>query len=280
MTAIPTRTIAQLSSIELAYQEVGLGIPLLLIHGFCGSSSYWDRVVPALSQAHRVIVPDLRGHGQSSAGAAPCTIDELAEDLVQLLDHLNIPQAAVFGHSLGGYIALAMAERHPQRLLGLSLIHSTAYPDSAEAKANRDKGIAAISSHGVDPFVDTLVPKLFAQMNLTVMPEQVDLAKEIGYGTSASGAIHALHAMRDRPDRNHVLETFESPMLLLAGEHDQIIPIDRAFSVSRSSIDTVVLEQAGHMSMLELPEALIDSIAAFMKYFHKTETFPDSSSSN
>ncbi len=267
MTSIPTKSIAQLASVRLAYQDAGQGTPLLLIHGFCGSSAYWDRVAPALAQRFRVIVPDLRGHGQSDAGTAPCAIDDLAEDLIGLLDHLNIPRAAVFGHSLGGYTALAMAERHPQRLLGLALVHSTAYPDSAEAKANRDKGAAAISSEGIRPFVDGLVPKLFAPANVTAMPDQIRLAQEIGYGTSAEGAIHALQAMRDRPDRNHVLETFPAPILLLAGEHDQIVPIDRAFSVTRDSIETAVLERAGHMSMLEHPEALIEQIQAFMQHF-------------
>jgi 3-oxoadipate enol-lactonase len=264
-TPLGAPTIARLKNIQLAYHDSGQGgIPLLLIHGFCGSSGYWQEVIPALSAVSRVIAPDLRGHGQSSAGEAPCSMDDLADDLLQLLDHLNIPQAVVFGHSLGGYITLSLAERYPQRLLGLTLVHSTAHPDAEAAKLNRDKGMANIQDNGIRPFVDGLIPKLFASAHLSSMPEHVDYALKIGYNTSAEGAIHALQAMRDRPDRNHVLEQFQSPILLIAGEDDQVVPADKVFSVVRPSIQTAIIENAGHMGMLENPEALIQRMIAFI----------------
>jgi pimeloyl-ACP methyl ester carboxylesterase len=238
---------------------------VVLLHGFCGSREYWADVLPSLSQQVRVIAPDLRGHGSSDAPEPPYTIEQMAADVSLLADALGIGPFWLLGHSLGGYITLAFAEAYPERLKGFGLIHSTAYPDDEQGKQNRAAAAEKIQTHGVRTFVDGLVPRLFAPDNEGRMPDKVERAKQIGYGTSAAGAVGATLAMRERPDRRAVLRDSELPILLVAGEHDRIVPAARTFAVDRPNVTRVTLEQAGHMGMMEAPAALSAAIIRWMQ---------------
>jgi pimeloyl-ACP methyl ester carboxylesterase len=259
-----TKRSIRVNGITLAYEEQGAGRPVVLLHGFCGSSRYWERVVPLLADRFRVITPDLRGHGESEAPEGVCSMEAFAGDIVGLLDALDLEQAVVLGHSLGGYVTLALAEAYPERLSGFGLIHSTAFPDTEEGKKNRENGIRAIREQGIGAFVEGLVPKLFAPEHLISMTDAVERAKEIGRGTSPVGAAATQEGMRQRPDRNRVLEQTQVPVLLVAGSRDQVVPVEKTFSVSRETITQVRLDQAGHMSMYEAPEQLAAVIADFL----------------
>jgi 3-oxoadipate enol-lactonase len=249
---------------QLVYEDYGSGRPLILVHGFCGSSSYWKPVRRSLGSEYRLIAPDLRGHGRSEAPDIPYTVEAIADDLAALVQQLNLSQSVLLGHSLGGYVALAFAEKYPHLLAGFGLIHSTAYPDDEQGKANRNKAIAAIQEKGIVPFIDGLIPKLFAPEHLDTMADLVQGAKEIGYATKPEGAIHTAEAMRDRIDRNHVLRETSLPVLLAAGALDQLIPAVKTFSVQGDHIVQARLEQAGHMSMMETPDALAKVITEFV----------------
>lgn len=251
--------------LEMAYVDQGEGEAIVLLHGYCGSSAYWEQVVPLLAQNYRVLAPDQRGHGQSAATQGTYTMELLANDAVQLLNYLGIKRTVVFGHSLGGYVTLAMEEKHPELLAGFALVHSMAYPDSEEGKANRLKAADTIRDKGVAAFVDGLVPKLFAPEHLQSMADKVDQAIQIGYGTAPDGAIGAALGMRERPGRNVVLAGTDKPVLLVAGEKDGIIPADKTFSVDKPNVTQAKLAQAGHMSMMETPEALADVMLNFLK---------------
>ncbi|MFF2093789.1 alpha/beta fold hydrolase [Paenibacillus sp. NPDC058174] len=255
------------NGIELAYYDSGeLNKPVLvLLHGFCGSSAYWERVVVSLARHARVIAPDLRGQGASpAAGDGAYTMELYADDLAGMLQQLNIPRVTLLGHSLGGYVTLAFAERHPDKLQAFGLVHSTPMPDSEAAKGNRDNAAAAIRKDGITPFVDTLVPKLFAPDNLNSLVEQVERAKVIGYGTSEAGAIGAALGMKERPDRNAVLAETKLPLLLLAGEFDPIIPAEKTLVIEGDNVTQVVLEGAGHMGMLEQPDTFVQAVTGFL----------------
>jgi 3-oxoadipate enol-lactonase len=257
--------IASINETQMAYIDEGQGPVVLLIHGFCGSSAYWEQVIPVLSASYRVIAPDLRGHGQSPAGSETNTMELLADDMAALLTHLHLDQVIVFGHSLGGYVTLALVERHPNLVQKFSLVHSTALPDSEEAKVKRSQGIHSIRENGIVPFVDGLVPKLFAEAHLKTMEGQVKATIELGYLTSPAGAMHSLEGMRIRPERNHVLRDHNIPILLVAGSEDLIIPAERMFTVEGAHIQTNIIKGVGHMSMLEAPEQLIPIMTSFIK---------------
>lgn len=256
-------------AIHLAYREIGSGRPVVLLHGFCGSSSYWDELIPLLDGQCRLLVPDLPGHGQSSLPPASFSIEAYADTISQLLAQKGIEQAVWLGHSLGGYITLAAAERQPERVSAFGLVHSTAFPDDPSGKEGRLKAIQTIQQSGIDAFVDGLVPKLFAPGGVDKHPQWVTRTKQIGYGTNPQGAIRALEAMRERPDRRHVLEGTTTPVLLVAGSADQIISSDKTFTVSGDLIRHRLIAGAGHMSMLEAPAQLAAEISVFLDSLDK-----------
>lgn len=249
---------------NICYSDQGKGEVIVLLHGFCGSSQYWERVIPFLSSGYRVIAPDLRGHGSSDAPLGAYTIDQMADDVLSLLNALEIPQCYLFGHSMGGYITLSFAERHAARLKGFGLIHSTGYPDGEEAKEKRLKSVSTIQNEGIFAFVDGLVPGLFAASTVAKAPELLVRAKEIGYKTPPQGAVGAAMAMRERPDRRDVISAAAVPVLLVAGTEDGLIPAERTFTSDKSNITKATISGAGHMSMYEAPERLSEIIKDFV----------------
>lgn len=249
---------------NIAYKEEGQGETLLLIHGFCGSSNYWDKVIPKLSESFRVIAIDLPGHGESTDRDSLQEIDQYAFIVKSFLEAKKIEKVTMFGHSLGGYITLAFAESFSQYLNGFSLIHSTGFPDSVEAKEGRTASAEKIDKDGIHPFIDALVPKLFAPDNVHSHKQSVEEVKKIGYEVLPKGAKNALKAMKDRKDRTKVLENTELPVLLVAGECDQLIPAEKTFTASGENIKQVVIKGAGHMSMYEAPEELGNAILTYL----------------
>lgn len=252
-------------SIEITYKDAGEGIPVILLHGFCGSSSYWEAVIPLLQSQCRLIVPDLPGHGKSGVPQSPYPIEAFADDMADLLRQLNIEKAVWLGHSLGGYVTLAAVERHADRVGAFGLIHSTAYPDDEKGKEGRLNAIQTVLDSGIVPFVDGLIPKLFAPEHAESMSGKVEAVKKVGYATSPEGAVVTLEAMRGRPDRNDVLRRAKCPVILVAGENDQIIKPDKTFSVQSGLIQHVLLSKVGHMSMVEHPDQLADKLSAFLR---------------
>jgi 3-oxoadipate enol-lactonase len=253
----------EFNGIVLAYEDQGSGEPLVLLHGLCGSSDYWEKLLPSLSGKYRVIAPDLRGQGQSGISDEPYPMELMAHDIAELLEKLHIPQAILFGHSLGGYVTLAFAELYPEKLHAFSLVHSSGFPDDEKGKANRDNGIAGISENGIEPFIKAMTPKLFAPEHLETMKPTIEHIRQIGITTNPKGAMNVLAGMRNRIDRNHVIADAQVPVLLIAGEADQIIPLEKAFAVQGDHITQVKLANAGHMSMQEQPAALIEQILGF-----------------
>lgn len=247
---------------NICYSDQGSGDVVVLLHGFCGSSAYWEQTIPFLSGSYRVIAPDLRGHGASDAPLGAYSIDQMADDVLSLLNALEISECVLLGHSLGGYITLSFAQRHASRLKGFGLIHSTGYPDSEEARENRLKSVSVIQNEGITNFVDGLVPGLFAA---GAAEQLLDRAKEIGYRTPPQGAAGAALAMRERPDRRDVISATALPVLLVAGAEDTLVPAERTFTSDKPNVTQAVISGSGHMSMYEAPERLSEIIKDFMR---------------
>ncbi|MCP3738777.1 alpha/beta fold hydrolase [Rossellomorea sp. BNER] len=249
---------------ELAYEDRGEGKTIILLHGFCGSSKYWDKIVPLLD-THRVITIDLRGHGKSTVIETGFSIEGMANDINYFLDQKQLDNVYLLGHSLGGYVTLAFAELFPEKLKGFGLIHSTPYSDTFEAKENRTKAIDAINSQGLHTFIDDLVHKLFNPHRTEDLKDEIQLAKEIGYDTNPVGAKESLKAMRNRAERLQVVSNSDIPVLLVAGKHDEMIPNNKTFTNNGPMITEVLLENSGHMGMVEEPEILALEIKNFAK---------------
>ena len=249
---------------EVSYYDEGNGKPLILIHGFAGSKQYWDKILPRLSNENRVIAIDLPGHGESGMGKDRYSIEDMASTIKEFLDQLGLDKVTMFGHSLGGYITLSFAELYPEYLNGFSLVHSTANPDSQEAKEARETNAKKIQDEGAGSFIDGLSKKLFSPENTEVNAKEIEETVKIGMKTKVDGLVSALLAMKNRPDRNHVLQDTELPVLLVAGEQDQIIPAEKTFTVSRQNIEEKIIKNSGHMSMYEQPEELVQVMKDFL----------------
>lgn len=255
----------RVGSNDIAFNEMGEGETIVFLHGFCGSMSYWDKIAPVLAKEYHVILIDLRGHGNSSSSYDPFTIDNMAKDIKEVLESLQVGQFYLFGHSLGGYITLSLVEHYPEKLKGYGLIHSTAFPDSEEAKEGRANSAKSIEKDGIQPFIDGLVSKLFSDDSLLNLKKEVEKTREVGYSTNSKAAQQTLLAMKGRPDRHIVIKKNNIPVLLVAGDQDKIIPVEKSLSAEGSHIKTKIIAECGHMSMLEKPDTLVEVIREFLQ---------------
>jgi pimeloyl-ACP methyl ester carboxylesterase len=254
----------EVGSTAVSYFDKGEGKTIVLIHGFAGSKLYWEKVLPDLSLNNRVIAIDLPGHGDSEMELENYSIEDMAGLIKEFLDKLELEEVTMFGHSLGGYITLAFCELYPQYLNGFSLVHSTANPDSEEAKAGRESNAKKVLEQGPEEFIKGLSTKLFSKDHTEMNAKDIEKTVKIGMSTSIKGVVNALLAMRDRPNRNDVLEKAEIPVLLIAGEQDQIIPPEKTFTVKKENIEQRIIEGAGHMSMYEKPGELVKIMKDFL----------------
>ncbi|MGD6831661.1 alpha/beta fold hydrolase [Sutcliffiella halmapala] len=252
--------------ISLNYEDKGVGKPVVLLHGFCGTHVYWKYIMEELSSYYRVIAIDLRGHGKSAVSEEPFSIDDMAQDIDHLLKQLEIEKATILGHSLGGYVTLALAENSPRMVEAFGLIHSTGAEDSEEAKKGREKAIERINEEGMKGFIEELSGKLFADENIDEMANEVEFVKKLGFNTRVNGAQGALEAMKNRMNRENVLNESNCPILLVAGKGDKIIPPEKTFTAEGPHIHQTLMEKSGHMSMIEEPNELLDAIIGFMGY--------------
>lgn len=253
------------SGLTINYDEAGSGPPLLLLHAFPFDRSMWEPQLAALASSARVIAPDLPGFGESPA--APFTIEGVADLVAEFLGALNVPKATVCGLSMGGYVALALARKHADKLAGLILADTRAGVDDTAAKAGRDKAIATVTEKGTAALFEGMAPKVMSDHTQTAKPEVVARAKAIAAKQPAASVAAALAALRDRPDANAGLKDIAVPTLVIVGEHDAVTPPLAAANLSAQirGSTLVHIPGAGHLSNLENAEAFNEAVKAFLK---------------
>jgi 3-oxoadipate enol-lactonase len=263
---------------RLAYDDVGNAeqLCLLLIHGFPLDRRMWQEQLVGLSQAARLIVPDLRGHGQSEVAPGPYTMEGHAEDLAALLDHLGIERAVVAGLSMGGYVAFALWRNYPQRVQGLVLLDTRAEADAPATRESREKGIAKAQHAGPAAIAEEMLPKLLAPESL----EQEGLREtvlRIMNGQTAEGIIGSLQGLRDRADSTGTLPSITVPVLVIVGEKDAVTPPDVAAAMRQeiANAQVEVIPRAGHLSPLENPNAVNRAIRSFLRQIGEGVGHPD-----
>lgn len=251
----------KINGFDLAFERRGHGLPLVLIHGYPLDHTIWEKVAPLLEKDFDLILPDMRGFGQSSEVESTYTVADLASDVAGLLDHLKVGRAFVAGHSMGGYVALAFARAYPQRLAGLGLISSQVLSDSADGKAGRYKTAAAVAENGASLVAEAMSPKLSADVRVQLF------ARELIGRQKTAGVIGALKAMAERPDSTDLLKILKVPMLIVHGGADALIPLERGREMMKiaSGAHYVELSGLGHMAMMENPQAVADALKSFVK---------------
>ena len=252
----------------LYYRDEGSGAPVMLVHGFAEDGAIWDKVAAGLRSACRLLIPDLPGSGRSSFLAEGTTMESMAAALKNVLDQEGIDRCVLIGHSMGGYITLSFSELFPERVRAFGFFHSTAYADSEEKKAGRQKSIAFIGQHGAAPFIRQSTPNLFAPETQKSRPELIENMIQRYSGFSPESLCAYLEAMRQRPERLSVLERFDGPILFVIGEKDQVVPLEQSLKQCHLPHVSLVhiLPTSGHMGMLEDAEAGSRIIQSFLNF--------------
>jgi 3-oxoadipate enol-lactonase len=242
--------------VSLAYEEHGQGTPMVLVHGFPLQRAIWYPLLPLLAGQARLVLPDLRGHGQSPVTEGVYSMRTLADDLLALLDLLNIEKAILVGHSMGGYACLAFAHAYPHRLAGLALVASQAAADSTERRQARLLLAREIARKGAGP----LAVKMPA--SLTKRPELAEPLRAMILQTAPKGMIGALKGMAERPDATDWLASITVPAVVIAGDQDALIPPERGALMAQllGRAGLVEIPAAGHMPMMEEPQAVAQAL--------------------
>lgn len=252
----------------LEYDDAGHGLIVVLLHGFPFSKAMWRPQALELQKNYRVIIPDLRGFGGSSSFDESPTLEQMADDVAGLLIALNIHEPVVFGGlSMGGYLALAVARKHPALLRGLILADTRAEPDDVQAKSNRDTMIEFASSHSAVDVIDKMLPKLISEKTRRERPDVELQVRSIAADQSVDGIIGALKVLRDRPDARPALAAIRVPTLVLVGNDDALTPPAMAETLAAgiAGAKLVKIPGAGHMSNLEEPVAFNAAVEAFLR---------------
>ncbi len=240
------------------YRKEGKGKPVMLVHGFAENGNIWNKQIDSLKENNLLIIPDLPGSGDSEMLDGEVLIKDYAEVLKAIAggEFKNNEKFSLIGHSMGGYITLAFAEKYPQLLNSFGLFHSSAFADNDEKILTRKKGIDFIKKNGSEPFLKTSIPNLFYEETKKEKPELTgqlfDLAKDI----SAEALIQYYEGMIRRPDRTSVLKTFEKPVLFIIGKYDTSVPLQASLQQCHLPAVSVVhiLQKSAHMGMWEEEE--------------------------
>jgi pimeloyl-ACP methyl ester carboxylesterase len=247
---------------HLHFEEKGKGIPIVLIHGFCENLEIWNGFSDELARYAKVIAIDLPGFGKSPLPPTPFSIDAIGSLVLELLRTKGIVSPILVGHSLGGYVALAMLAQDPEFSQKVVLFHSSFYADSDEKKENRDKVITFVKKNGVAPFIQTFVPTLFYKKDHPSVERVIELCNR----TPAATLLAYTRAMRDRPDREDLIRNYPHHLLILCGDHDEVIPLAQSKQMAAASlkIKLFILPETGHMGMIESPEVALTAITKYI----------------
>ncbi len=242
------------STNSISFRRTGNGPAVLLIHGFGEDSRVWDQLATELEKNNTLIIPELPGTGLSPS-VSDMSIDGMAEAIFPLLPPEPI---TVIGHSMGGYIALALLEKYPARLNSLGLFHSTSYADTEEKKATRRKGIEFIKQHGAFEFLKTTIPNLFSPLSRQKMAEGINDFILKQRNSTEDSLVSYYEAMIGRPDRRELLKNTPVPVLFLLGKYDVAVPLtDGLAQCHLPGISYIhILRRSGHMGMMEEGETV------------------------
>jgi pimeloyl-ACP methyl ester carboxylesterase len=252
-------------SSKIFYRTIGAGKPVVLLHGFAEDGDVWINQIEFLKHHCYLIIPDLPGSGKSDL-IDDMSIEGMSEVIKEILKfELQSSSAAaeakgvsgagicLFGHSMGGYISLALAEKYPDMLSSIALVHSSAFADSDEKKANRLKSIEFVKKNCAFEFLKAVITDLFTETWAANNPETVDRQIEKCKDFTDEAIIGYYQAMINRPDRTAVLKNFEKHILFIIGQHDKAVPFEQSmqqcYLPHQSHIH--ILRNAAHMGMFE-----------------------------
>lgn len=244
---------------------------LMLLHGYLETMYVFTELVEALKDRYRLIVIDLPGHGLTdSAPAGPDgqrinSLPFMGDVAVGVLDKCGVDKAFVAGHSLGGYVTLAMLRDHPERVERAILLHSHPYPDVPEKAADRAREQQLIAAGKLQIIAAASIPRMYDEENLRSCDEKIRETIELCEMHDPEGIIATIEGMRTRPDFQEVMKQPPVPLLLIHGDHDYFLPLERVAELKQlfPKVQYQLIPETGHNSFIERPQAALDAICAF-----------------
>ena len=257
--------IAVIDGLDIGYDDVGSGMPVLFVHAFPLNRTMWAPQVSALVERCRCVAADLRGFGESSV-RPPYAMAQYADDLVRLLDQLRLDRVVLVGCSMGGYVSFAFWRQHRDRVRALVLADTKATADTPEAVERRRQLIGVARTEGSTGVANLQVPSLIGKTAREKQPDTYDAVHRIMAQTSPDGIVGAIEAMMARPDSTPLLGTIDVPTLIVVGEEDVPTPVkdSRAMHERIPGSRLEIIAQAGHLSNLERPAAFNHVLTEFL----------------
>ncbi len=255
---------------EIAYKSLGSGPPVILLHPFPAHHELWLPAAQTLLSRYRVILPDLRGHGDSGVGEGPASMAKHAADVARILDHAEVGRAAFVGVSIGGYVLFEFWRRYRSRVAALALCNTKAPADTPEAKAGRLQAAADVMERGTEPFFESMVPKLLGKTTLDTRPDLVEGALRMMRKMSPEDVAQVQRGMAERPDSVPTLKTINVRTLLVTGDEDVLTGPPEAELMHQNipASQLKIVPRAGHYSPWEQPEEVGKLLRQFLDSVH------------
>jgi pimeloyl-ACP methyl ester carboxylesterase len=255
---------------QISYEILGDGPPVVLLHPFPANHELWLPAAQQLAARYRVILPDLRGHGDSGVGEGPATMPKHAADISRVLDDAKVGRAAFAGVSIGGYVLFEFWRRNRDRVSSLTLIDTRAAPDTPEGRAGRLQSAADVLERGVEPFIESMLPKLLGETTRHTRPDLVEAAQKMMLKMSPEDISLVLKGMAERPDSLPTLKTVNVPTLILVGDEDTLTTVADA-ELMKQNIpggQMKVIPKAGHYAVWEKSEEAGKVLRQFLDAVH------------
>lgn len=255
------------NDIVLRASDTGKGKTIVLLHGYLETIEIWENTVSELSKIFRVITLDLPGHGLSGFCESDTTVDFMADCLKTLLDRQKVAECCVVGHSMGGYVALALAKKYPDTAKALCLFSSTPNADTEQKKIDRNREIELIRAGKFELILKTNISRGFANINVKKFDEEIFAIEDTAKVADTDGIIACLNAMKLREDMNDFMQLAQQKTLFIFGKHDNYITFDVAENIMQKyqQATYVILQNSGHNGFIEEPEESIKALSDFAK---------------
>jgi 3-oxoadipate enol-lactonase len=265
MQATPSHRIKS-DDTEIFYWTLGEGPPVVLLHPFPVHHEFWLPVAEVLAMRYRLILPDLRGHGESGIGEGPATMQKHALDVARVMDDADVGRVPIIGVSIGGYVIFEFWRKYRGRVAALGLCNTKAPADGPEARAGRLQAAADVLESGTEPFFETLVPKLFGRSSLENRPDLTDGALRMMRKTSPEDIAQVQRGMAERPDSVDTLRTINVPSLIVTGDEDTTTGINEAELMRQNIVGSQLrmIAKAGHYSPWEQPGEVAPLLRNFL----------------
>ena len=262
---------ATINNVQIAYDDHGVGLPVIFLHAFPLNRRMWEGELLALlgEGRYRLVALDWRGFGESEITNGISTMELFAGDVAGLMDALGIQNAILCGLSMGGYAAFAFLRKYPQRVAGLILADTRPGADTPEAQANRENVAQIAETQGTGAIADLQVPRLISEYTRRHHPEVEARVRQLIDEATPRGIAAASRGMAQRADSTELLGGITCPTLVIVGEQDALIPpvVTQDYASRIPGAQFAVIPQAGHLSNLEQPEAFLQAIGGFLRMF-------------